>query len=301
MKVSGLWYGRIREGIERNVTLLNSSEPNTSLPDTRGPIPEVNLTWDHPFWILNHSLYGYHIYRNNVFVHRVLGPNILSLQDYPLPADNYEYYLEGIYLQNPDFPMQSNTASCVIEFPIPNNVTTTTYLNDILLEWTLDPPTQRNLLGFNIYKNDILLANNVLEYSYLDENVPTGTYIYNVSALFSGNHESELSEDTIINHVDFDENELSPVKTGCSNYPNPFNPFTTIEFTIQNDSEIKLSVFNIKGQKIKILVNNVLAKGEHSIVWNGEDESGKPVSSGIYYLKLKNNKTEVVTKCLLLK
>ena len=263
---------------------------------------EVHLTWDYPFWILNHSLYGYHIYRNNVFVHRVLGPDILSLQDYPLPADNYEYYLEGIYLQNPDFPMQSNTANCVIEFPIPNNVTAITYAYDILLEWALDPPTQRDLIGFNIYKDDILLAENILEYSYLDENVQTGTYIYNVSALFSGNHESEFSEDIIINHVDFDENELSPVKIGCSNYPNPFNPSTTIKFSIQNDSYIELVIYNIKGQKIKNLANNEFSRGNHSIIWNGDDEFGKPISSGIYYYKLNiNGKSEVIKKCLLLK
>lgn len=87
-----------------------------------------------------------------------------------------------------------------------------------------------------------------------------------------------------------------------SNYPNPFNPSTTIEFSIQNDSNIDISIFNIKGQRINNLAQCEFKKGFHSIIWNGDDDSGKSVSSGIYYYKLKiNGKAEVVKKCLLLK
>ncbi|MDO9578574.1 MAG: FlgD immunoglobulin-like domain containing protein [Candidatus Cloacimonadales bacterium] len=86
------------------------------------------------------------------------------------------------------------------------------------------------------------------------------------------------------------------------NYPNPFNPSTTISFSIPEVSNVKLSVFNIKGQKVKQIVSEQLSAGQHSINWNGDDESGKAVSSGIYYYKLDvNGKTEAVKKCLLLK
>ena len=81
-------------------------------------------------------------------------------------------------------------------------------------------------------------------------------------------------------------------KVNISNYPNPFNPSTTIEFSIQNDSEIELSIFNIKGQKIKTLANNEFTQGSHSIIWNGDDE---------FYKLNVNGKTEAVRKCLLLK
>jgi len=90
--------------------------------------------------------------------------------------------------------------------------------------------------------------------------------------------------------------------TQISNHPNPFNPRTTIEFSIQNNSLIELSIYNIKGQKIKTLTNKDYTKGNHSVIWNGDEEIGKPVSSGIYYYKLNvNGKTEAVKKCLLLK
>ncbi len=99
-----------------------------------------------------------------------------------------------------------------------------------------------------------------------------------------------------------DNYELQIFKFKFNNYPNPFNPTTIIEFSIQNDSKINLSIFNIKGQKIKTLFNNEIDKGNHSISWNGTDDSGNSVSSGVYYYKLNvNGKTEAVKKCSLLK
>ncbi len=87
-----------------------------------------------------------------------------------------------------------------------------------------------------------------------------------------------------------------------SNYPNPLNPTTTIEFSIQNNSIVKLTICNIKGQKIKTLAHNEFTKGSHSIIWNGDDELGESVSSGVYLYKLNvNGRTEAVKKCLLLK
>lgn len=98
------------------------------------------------------------------------------------------------------------------------------------------------------------------------------------------------------------ESTIPNIKSQISNYPNPFNPSTTIEFTIQNDSKVELTIYNLKGQKINTLAHNVFDKGDHSIIWNGVDESGKSVSSGLYFYKLNvNGKTESVKKCLLLK
>ena len=106
----------------------------------------------------------------------------------------------------------------------------------------------------------------------------------------------------ILNSVGVNENEIQLLGLNLNNFPNPFNPTTKIEFSIQNESEIELSIFNIKGQKIKTLTNNEFTKGSHSIIWNGDDEFNNPVSSGIYYYKLNvDDKTEAVKKCLLLK
>jgi len=99
------------------------------------------------------------------------------------------------------------------------------------------------------------------------------------------------------------DNELPLPEITLSNYPNPFNPETTISFSVtQNSDFVTIDIFNIKGQKINSIVNEHLLKGKHSITWNGEDELSKTVSSGVYLYKLKvNGKTEAVKKCMLLK
>ena len=86
-----------------------------------------------------------------------------------------------------------------------------------------------------------------------------------------------------------------------TNYPNPFNPTTIISFSIQNESEVDISIYNIKGQKVKNLTV-ILSGDEGSAIWNGNDESGKPVSSGVYmYMINVDGRTESIKKCLLMK
>ena len=102
--------------------------------------------------------------------------------------------------------------------------------------------------------------------------------------------------------VNSDNKLMEPNSILHQNYPNPFNPTTTIDFSIQNDSNVKLAIYNIKGQKVRALTNEFIVKGLHSIIWNGDDDSGDSVSSGVYLYKINvNGKTEAVKKCMLLK
>jgi hypothetical protein len=103
----------------------------------------------------------------------------------------------------------------------------------------------------------------------------------------------DVVEQTIPNH--------SSQISNLTNYPNPFNPTTTIEFSIQNDNNVELSIFNIKGQKVKTLINEELQKGKHTAIWSSFDDNNKPVSSGIYLYKIKVGKQELVKRMLLLK
>ncbi len=102
--------------------------------------------------------------------------------------------------------------------------------------------------------------------------------------------------------VNIENNEITSICFLTQNYPNPFNPATTIEFSIQNNSKVELTIYNIKGQKIKTLAKDEFTKGSHSIIWNGDDDSGKLVSSGIYFYKLEvNGNMSGMKKMLLLK
>ncbi len=71
------------------------------------------------------------------------------------------------------------------------------------------------------------------------------------------------------------------------NYPNPFNPSTTIGFSLPTTSTVTLKVYNLIGQEVATLANGVLSAGQHSVIWNGKDLSGRIASSGLYFYKLK--------------
>ena len=106
--------------------------------------------------------------------------------------------------------------------------------------------------------------------------------------------------------VSADETQLPMTSYQLSNYPNPFNPETKISFFIagseDNMQQVSISVFNIRGQKVKTLVNKALIPGRYSVIWNSKDENNKPCSSGIYFYKLDvDSKTKTTGKMLLLK
>jgi len=86
------------------------------------------------------------------------------------------------------------------------------------------------------------------------------------------------------------------------NYPNPFNPETTISFQIPKSKSIELSIYNIKGQLVKTLVNENKEKGTHLITWDGNDKNNKPVESGVYLYKLDiDGSVYDVRKCTLIR
>jgi flagellar hook assembly protein FlgD len=82
-------------------------------------------------------------------------------------------------------------------------------------------------------------------------------------------------------------NELIPISTKLNgNYPNPFNPTTSIKYALHEDARTCIEIFNIKGQKVKTLVDKRQSAGYHTIMWNGKDNSGKTAASGLYFYKM---------------
>ncbi len=110
------------------------------------------------------------------------------------------------------------------------------------------------------------------------------------------------SLDLMLNQ-NFAQNDLPESTIFLNNYPNPFNPETTISFnlTAEDAKNAKLEIYNLKGQKIKTLYPFPSGSlGTKSVVWNGTNENNQPVSSGIYFYKL-NIQNSSVKKMLLLK
>jgi hypothetical protein len=145
-------------------------------------------------------------------------------------------------------------------------------------------------------------------YYYLE--LEAGTY--NISASLEDYQTTNIEEFEVIEGeiaqldivlepiVSVSENVLIAI-TQLGNYPNPFNPNTVISFSIAEDGETNLSIYNSKGQFIRALKNEYLPKGSYQIDWNGLDNIGRQCSSGVYLIKLTNNNKALTHKMLMLK
>lgn len=122
----------------------------------------------------------------------------------------------------------------------------------------------------------------------------------------SGSQSFDTSE---INYIDFvivsaEDFEILFSKLQIrflKNYPNPFNPVTKIQFDLTQAGKTEVKIFNIKGQKVKTLLDQELEAGIHNIVWSGKDDNGKRVTSGIYFYKVTVNKQEKIKKMIMIK
>ncbi len=97
------------------------------------------------------------------------------------------------------------------------------------------------------------------------------------------------------------QNDVVIPVTQTINYPNPFNPETTIAFNLNKTSRVSVEIYNMQGQKVKTLVNGVRPAGTNTVVWNGTDNAGRTVTSGIYLYKIKNGKYTSTKKMILMK
>ena len=102
--------------------------------------------------------------------------------------------------------------------------------------------------------------------------------------------------------VDADDPHTPPL-VSClyQNYPNPFNPSTTVMFDLAEATPVTLSVYNVKGQLVRRLLQAPLGAGTHRILWDGTDESRRPVSSGIYFFRIESPALTASRKAVLLK
>jgi len=83
--------------------------------------------------------------------------------------------------------------------------------------------------------------------------------------------------------------------------PNPFNPTTVVSFALPKEVKVNLSVYNVLGQQVKILVDDVMRAGNQTVTWDGTDATGHQVSSGVYFYKLRAGDFTDTKKMLLLK
>lgn len=85
------------------------------------------------------------------------------------------------------------------------------------------------------------------------------------------------------------------------NFPNPFNPSTVIRFTLEKSQPVSVEIYNVEGRLIRTLVQDNLPEGSHQITWDGKDERGFSLSSGIYFYSLRGSSHQLTKKMVLLK
>lgn len=110
-----------------------------------------------------------------------------------------------------------------------------------------------------------------------------------------------VNDDLVIDGVSNEDLIIPDHEIEITNYPNPFNPETLINYQLSEVCRISLSIYNTKGQLINSLVDGIEQSGEHSVVWSGNDDNKEPVGSGIYFAKIKANTKESVKRMILLK
>jgi Peptidase family C25/Propeptide_C25/FlgD Ig-like domain len=209
--------------------------------------------------------------------------------------------------QNLDAAVSTNNVMLTWIMPTENDRSEKKQNSNISLESnakTNSSDSSRSLCGYKIYRNENVIYQivnpDMLQYS--DENLLLENYDYYVTAVYGDNQESEHSNHVSVDLTDTGEIILPTQTELYSNYPNPFNPTTTIAFSIAEDVQnIELEIYNLKGQKVKQLLSNQLSAGKHTVVWNGEDESGRKVSSGIYFYKFIAGDFQATHKMLLMK
>ena len=186
----------------------------------------------------------------------------------------------------------------------PENLTASIDLGRVNLNWSyagsgLD---EQGELYFNVYRNEVKIDSMVDFHAYVDvlDGLPSGDYSYYITAQIDTVESGPSNTATVVYNgasVSEQDNGLIPTDYILNqNYPNPFNPVTTIRFGLPERNHVTLKVYNILGQDVATLVDEVRPAGYHVIHWNAEN-----LASGLYFTRMESGNKVRLTKMLLLK
>jgi hypothetical protein len=169
---------------------------------------------------------------------------------------------------------------------------------NVYLQWST--ATEKNNYGFEIErvaetsdsKENILwrsigfingsgTTSQLKSYSFADRNIGSGKYIYRLKQIdydgsFAYSNEVEVNIDAPVTYI------LE------QNFPNPFNPVTIIRFSIPEETNVKLSIYNLLAEEIAVLINEPMTSGFHQVEWRGTDNDNKILPTGAYFYKLES-------------
>jgi hypothetical protein len=159
------------------------------------------------------------------------------------------------------------------------------------------------IIGYEMELDGQIIAVDSASYS---AELSPGTHMLRVRAVNRLNNKGGFSEQVVFTiALNTDVETLRPgMPTGyrmLPNYPNPFNPVTTINFELPQAGQVTIEVYDILGRRTTTLVDEFYAPGAHTVTWDGRDINRNEVSSGVYYIRLQANHFTAVNKALFLK
>lgn len=215
-----------------------------------------------------------------------------------LPVDEHHMPGQEVVVETP---------SAVIGLAAPANLAyTVADGNNIVLTWETPVfPEIRGLFGYKILRGTSFIATitNTETFTYTDENVADGTYIYSIRSIYSPgglSGDSNTLNITIANGVS-NENDTQALIISESSYPNPFSTSSSIDIQAKKSQHIQVGVYNLKGQLINTLADKTFTQGLHNIAWDGRDLNGNRCSNGVYFYKIISDEKTTTKKTILLK
>ena len=156
---------------------------------------------------------------------------------------------------------------------------------------TIDPNFSRTGKWYDYFSGDSITVTDV--HSNIPQD-PGEFHIYTTVRL-------PKPEDGILNGVKRDDSQVVTNFDLEQNFPNPFNPSTEIQFSVKENSQVVLKIYDVLGREVKTLVNKEMNNGKYSVIWKGDNNSGEKVSSGIYLYRIEAKGYSKSMKMLLLK
>ncbi|MCB5270867.1 MAG: right-handed parallel beta-helix repeat-containing protein [Candidatus Cloacimonetes bacterium] len=267
---------------------------------------------------------------------RPIPDNKINIEDLMMFAMNYENTDYDTYLRNEDNNIKQNPIAIEFETEIAEDQLIVNLLlaENVGLVQGLNIPLQygsglalQSVTAGDIWPQESLILHtnteNVVEVSVstlgfdstISENGTIATLVFQI---INSQHNLELkhmiardgdnNEIEIINNPldePTDNEDLVEVIPAAnylgSNYPNPFNPTTTIQFGLKEAQNVKITIYNTRGQIVKKLVNGMMPAGTHKIVWDGRDNSNRSTASGMYFYRMETPDYTKTNKAILMK
>ncbi|MBN1326588.1 MAG: T9SS type A sorting domain-containing protein, partial [Candidatus Cloacimonetes bacterium] len=137
---------------------------------------------------------------------------------------------------------------------------------------------------------------------YWQVNEGNGDTIFDLA----GSNNAEIHDLNWCAGIELDPVEISTCEIPAfnfilKNYPNPFNPTTTISFNLATETNVSVDIYNVKGQKVKTLVNERMPEGQHEVIWDGLNQDNNSVSSGVYLYEVKIENQKFLNRMILIK